>query len=41
MRVLGLVERVFALVEGLWAFLIVGGLFAGALVFYVLHLIRD
>lgn len=41
MRVLGLVERIFELVERLWAFLIVGGLFAGAVVFYVLYLIRS
>jgi len=39
-RVLGLVERLFELVERAWAFLIVGGLFAGAVVFGVVYLIR-
>jgi len=38
-RVLGLVERLLELVERAWAFLIVGGLFAGAVVFGVLYLI--
>ena len=41
LRVLAFIEGVFEFGERLWTFLVVGGLFAGAAVLYVLYLIKS